>query len=95
MLDLLAELAGRRVSGGADERRWHGPWQPVRLRAPRRPQAAGVPSSERPPPGPAEWPGEVPEALLGLWTELAWRHCYAARGREGANDPYEHPAHTT
>ena len=93
MLDLFAELASRRVSGCAEDGRWRGHWQPACPRALRRSQAAGVSSTERSPPSTAEWPGDAPEALLGLWTELAWRHCHAVRGREGPHDPDEYPAH--
>jgi hypothetical protein len=82
MLDLFAELADRRVTGGSDDGHLHPHWHLPCTRAPRRPEVAGVPAPERPPHSTAAWPGEAPEAVLGLWTELAWRHCHAARGRE-------------
>jgi hypothetical protein len=83
MLELFAELADRRVSGGSDGGRRSRSWQLPCVRTPRRPQVAGAPAPERPSPGTPAWSAGAPEALLGLWTELAWRHCHAARGREG------------
>jgi len=98
MIDLFAELAGRRVAAGRltldcpDERRRR--WDcPPRERGRPRPRLATVPHPERAPPSGPAWPGAAPEALLGLWTELAWRHCHAVSGREGTHDPDEHPAH--
>jgi hypothetical protein len=80
MLDLLAELADRRVSEGADDGRRHTNWHLPCVRAAHRPHMAGLPAPERPPPGPSASPAGSPEALLGLWTELAWRHCHAVVG---------------
>jgi hypothetical protein len=98
MLDLFAELAGRhvaagqRVSRGAGDGPSHLNRRPSYLPAPRRPPAVGTPAPERPLAGGTEWPDGAPEALLSLWTDLAWRHCRAARGPEAAHDPDEHPA---
>jgi hypothetical protein len=84
MLDLFAELAARRVSGGTEDGHRYRSWQLPCVRKSRRPRVADVPTPERPPLNPSGWSVGVPEALLGVWTELAWRHCHAARGREGA-----------
>jgi hypothetical protein len=95
MLDLFAVLVDRRVSrgsgGGEGGKNWHIPYR----RLSRRPYVAAVPTPERPPAATStsEWPDGVPEVLLGLWTELAWRHCHAACGQEGARDPDEYPAY--
>ena len=93
MLDLFAELAHRRVNGGTEggRRAWSRHFPGVRTA--RRPRRAGVPIPERPPVSSNDLPAGAPETLLGVWTEVAWRYCHAARGQEGARDPDEHPSH--
>lgn len=92
MLDLFAELAHRRVSGGTQDahRYWSGQFPGVQT--PRRPRGTVVLTLEQPP-NPDGWPAGAPEAPLGMWTELAWRYCHAVPRQEGAHDPDDHPAH--
>ena len=95
MLDLFAELAGRGVAGqnaklGSDKWRLDVRGQLPPVRAPQRLQAVAAPCPERPPPVGPDWPGGAPEALLTLWTELAWRQ--ATRHGEDTHDPSEHSA---
>ena len=96
MLDLVAELAGRRVQGGRlpverqDRRR-------ESASLPRRPplttvSPAGAPRS---PPVRPEWSLAAQEALLEVWADVAWRWCRAASGaggEEGDRDPIDHSA---
>jgi hypothetical protein len=96
MLDLVAELAGRRLLG----RRL--PVEPqAHRRGPRSlpprppPAAAGPASATRAPPVRPEWPAAAQEALLEVWADMAWRWCRAAgaaRAEEGDRDPIDDPA---
>jgi hypothetical protein len=98
MLDLVAELAGRRVRGSRlpVERQDLGR-EPPALPSRPPPAAAGPARPTRSPPVRPEWPAAAQEALLEVWAEVAWRWCRAA-GATGAEeddgDPIDHPART-
>ena len=96
MLDLVAELAGRRVWGSRlpVERQDDGRGPPsLPTRPP--PVTAGPASPTRSPPVRPEWPAAAQEALLEVWADMAWRWCRAAgaaRAEEGDRDPIDDPA---
>ena len=107
MLDLVAELAGRRVRGRrlpveCHDQRHGSVLLPSRPPPARVPPAAALPARpSRSPPVRPEWSVAAQEALLDVWADVAWRWCRAAGAagaaggagaKEDDRDPLNHSA---
>ena len=95
MLDLVAELAGRRVRGRRRPVECHDHQRESPPLTARPPAAASPAGATRPSPVRPEWSVAAQEALLEVWADVAWRWCRAA-GAAGAqeddHDPLNHSA---